>query len=321
MKTIKKKNPINKTLKRRSHSKIKIYILDYANIIYTLYEKYPSIDKLASLFVHFIQDQLKKGSTIIIVSKKVIIDNVKLDIQTLLSKRTYKPSKQLIIYNIEYKEKISSSTDDVLGWVLFLMYFIALSKLGIDPKNHLYMVTNDKQNFNKNLFGFTDDERKHNIRIMQDLHITTLNKNLQYVSFPEANKLKEFIAENVNTSANDTEQLLCNISLLTEVIIGEKANQNHETPHFKKDIFTRDRIPSFDYNVANSRQKRRLSESTKNKMVQNCKPFLRIREKGSDDLAENYYIYAWIKYMQMYLYNGDFFGSWTKEKILRLFQA
>ena len=321
MKTIKKKNPINKTLKRKSHSKIKIYILDYANIIYTLYEKYPNIDKIASLLVHFIQDQIKKGSTIIIVSKKVIIDNVKLDIQTLLSKRGYKPSKQLIIYNIEYKEKISSSTDDVLGWILFLTYFIALSKLGLDPKNHLFMVTNDKQNFNKNLFGLTEDERKHHTRIMQDLHITTLNKNLQYVSFPEANKLKEFIAENVNTNANDTEQLLCNISLLTEMIIGERGNKNHGIPHFKKNIFTRHRIPSFDYNAANSLQKRKLSESTKNKLVKSYKPFIRIREKGSEDLAENYFIYAWIKYMQMYLYNGDFFGSWSKEKILRLFHA
>jgi hypothetical protein len=80
-------------------------------------------------------------------------------------------------------------------------------------------------------------------------------------------------------------------------------------------------IDFFTYNKINSIQKKYL-----NKYYSNCKGLQNITTK-ENDLIHYYYLYFFIKYIQVYLHTnkqnginyGDFYASYPKEKIIELF--
>ena len=127
----------------------KYFIIDYANVIHILYEKYKDVRIVTEKFNHF----LRKYSTnmIFIVSKPVIIDDAIIEIE---------PLPNVYIFHIEYKLQISSNIDDILTHFLCVILFVGLLRLKINPKNKIVLITNDKQNFRKNLFELTEDEKK-----------------------------------------------------------------------------------------------------------------------------------------------------------------
>ena len=54
-----------------------LVIIDYPNVIYTLYEKYADLNKVVNHFYNFIHSQLTNHQTkFYIVSKQVIINNI-----------------------------------------------------------------------------------------------------------------------------------------------------------------------------------------------------------------------------------------------------
>ena len=241
-----------KTIKIKSKRSIKkIYIIDYANIMHILNEKYKNIDKTISLFGSFVISHLKKGSLVYIVSKTVVIDGRKVDIQAVFKERKIPGSlhKNLIIYNLVYSNKISSSMDDLLGWSICLIQFMTLVKFKKDPKKYLVMLTNDRQFPNKNLLGFTEEERSHNVQIDKDLSITTLDlTSLQPIPSPVENQIKTFLAHMVNTESTDTKNLECNLSLLVQSMMGMTPDYTNDPIKTTTADFTLRRIPTFSYN-------------------------------------------------------------------------
>ena len=204
-------------------------------------------------------------------------------------------------------------------------------------------MTNDKQMFDKNLFGQTKDEKKNKMNILQHLKYTKLAlKNNKYIyqrNPIEEQLIKHFLKSNMNLSVDDTKNLECNISVLIEILLKNKKihgfykKENRENssiieynPNFLKRNFTKKRRPSFSYKNLN-KIKNKVFNNTKTQKIKNKCDFNAMLNKNKD-LLENYYLYAFIKYIQMYLFSikekdefyGDFFGGLKKEEIINLFQ-
>jgi hypothetical protein len=317
------------------NDKKSLYIVDYANVIYILFEKYNSYDEVAQRFYLFLCNQLKKESILYIVSKLVVIENNNYDIKTILKygesttrikiPNKYFKTNQLVIINLQYPLKVSSSIDDIMFWYISTKIWFEICN---KPRKKMYIVTNDKQHFDKNLFGKTEDERSHDISISRDLKITTIDpqNNYKYVKEKSMENLPKMFDVWVNTIAENNQGLESNISLLVEMLMNKRKlyGMLDKNPNFETSNFNKSKFPKNRYNEIDKFQRKIKPDTSKtlNKLSV-------VREKGSNKLSQNYYQYALIKYMQMYINKmkkndngktyGNFYGSMDKEQIIKLF--
>jgi hypothetical protein len=331
-----------------------LFILDYPNIIYTLHEKYKKRNKVIQHFYLFICDQLKKRSKIYIISKNVVIDDNAYDIETVFNtgrKLTGKnidnehfTRENICIFNIDYEKKMSSSTDDLLGWFICLNLFTYLLRSNKDPNKSydngakkLNLITNDKQLFDKNLFGLTEDERRNHVVLIRDIMLKKLiinNNNFELVNNPyDCVLVRQFLSDHVVADINDTEDLECNISVVLELLMKPKSAKNkyqvsgyyrqNKWPEYNQNYvktnFTRKKMPSLSYSNINSMQKKEITRGH----IKTCKRLKKIRNNKNNDIIDYYYLYVFIKYVQSYMNTtkydnlnyGDFFGSLSKDEM------
>lgn len=311
-----------------------LVIIDYPNVIHILYEKYKDKNQVIKNFYQFICSQLHKSTKFYIIAKKVVIDDISLDIETvfnqgykltgLLIEKKYFDNEHINIYNLSYtlKEKISSSIDDLLGYFICFVLYAYLSNSNINPNentnplfNKINIITNDKQFFNKNLFGLTEDERENHVNIAKDLTIEKLMLNHKHYFFIN-NKLDQkllssFLNEYVITFSNNTRNLECKLFTLLQILHNSISKKNT--------------LDFFSYENLNQLQKKYL-EKYKHKSSKKC-PTLGSLVDGQHNLIKYYYLYTFIKYVQIHTHTytkngkqfGEFYGSQPKDEIVTLF--
>jgi hypothetical protein len=342
---IKSKNkPKNKTAKNKlittlpakiCDESVSLFVIDYANVIYTLSEKFKNFDQVVLHFYSFLCKQLKLHSIVYIVCKLVVIDNNRYDIQTVLSRgeslsrvkipEKYFKTNQLNIIHLEYPVKISSSIDDVAFWYISTKIWFEVCN---SPRRNMYLVTNDKQHFDKNLFGETNDERNHDISISRDLKVKTVDpKNgYAYKSLKEFAHVPREFAALVDTVSEDNSHLECKVSLLVELLMNKPKlyGTPNNNPNFKGINFTKKMFPKSRFKDLNSSY--RNASTTNKRLIQKCNLKRQHREKKDHSLKSNDYLYALVKYMQLYIYknkkhNENFYGSMDKKNIIKLFSS
>lgn len=301
-----------------------LIIIDYPNIIHILYEELQDKNKVIVAFYLYIYNALKNGSKFYIIAKKVEINHISFDIKDVFNEG-FQQTKKIIeekyfvqecinIYSISYhrKEKISSSIDDLIGYFLCFILYVYLVNNGINPHsknntrpNKLNIITNDKQFFNKNLFGFTEDERKYHIHILKDMTFEKLiinkGKYIYIRNEHEKNLVSHFLNEYMITNSNDIKNLECKIFILLQILHNSKAKKNT--------------LPFFSYENLNELQKKYLNKMSFKK----CNGIKKMIGQH-DNLLPSYYLYTFIKYVQIHLHFGEFYGSVSKEDIVKLFQ-
>ena len=201
---LKKKHILNPTVN-------KYFIIDYANIIHILYDKYKEVDVILKKVGHFLH-KYSKTNLIFIVSKPVNIGGVQLNVNIPILENVY-------IFNIDYKTNISSNIDDILTHFLCVVIFVGLLRLKIEPKYKILLITNDKQNFQKNLFELTEDEKKSKINV-KDVKITETFMGRTY----KIKSINKFLKEYMTREKNST--LKCSIIQMTKVIENNDFNYN-----------------------------------------------------------------------------------------------
>ena len=330
----------------------KVIIIDYANIIYTLHDKYNNKRIVSEKFYRFLLNNLRENNKIIIITKPVIIHGKIYNIEKIiaignkLAKKEdritddFFEKEQICIYLLNFFTKISSSIDDLLQYfclfVLFVYYKKTATKILKNSKeqinkSRLTLLTNDKQLFDKNLFGKTIDEKKHRIEYLKDLQFKKLilqkNKCVYVKNIVEELLIKNFLHDYMTEDINNTDLLECNLSVLVELLLKKKSIygffKNEQTKKYNSNFIrsniTRSKIKHFDYNSMNSLQKKR------NNTFKKCKKNVVLNKNL--DLKRNYYLYAFIKYMQIYMLTinnkenkyGDFYGNYSKDYIIELF--
>ena len=310
-----------------------LVIMDYPNIIHVLYEKYKDRNKVIKHFYTFIYNELHKSTKFYIIAKKVIIDGIPLHVEIIfnegykltgkLIEKKYFDEEYLNIYNLSYKrkEKISSSIDDLLGYFICFVLYVYLVNNNINPRdksnstfNKINIITNDKQFFNKNLFGLTEDERKYHIQIIKDLSVEKLMLEKEHYIFIQ-NKMDQvlishFLNEYMVTTSNDIKNLECKLFILLQILHNNIPKKNT--------------LSFFSYENLNELQKKYLKKYTiKNK--KKCTGLKNVVTK-ENNIIPYYYLYTFIKYIQMHLHThdkngiqyGDFYGSLKKEEIIHL---
>jgi hypothetical protein len=300
-----------------------IIIIDYANVIHILFNTFRDIHQVSGYFYNFLLRHLRLHDKIIIVSKKIVLDKVYdiLDILSMgqtITQQWIDPSvfkkEQLCIYNLEFEHPISTSIDDLLQYFLtFIMFMLHVDKV--------ILLTNDKQTFDKHLFGKTNDEVRANITYLKDLtctHVVFDKKYKLHTNPMEQSLLRSFFHSYMTETITDVDHLECNLIVLLEWLQHRKPTGKLIHPHgynstFKKSSFTKSKLPSFSYSNLNRLQKKKSMKCKVNQTID-----------SRHQLKHNYYLYAFIKYMQMYQHSiqykgkwyGDFFGNWSQEQIL-----
>ena len=298
----------------------KIIIIDYANVIHILFNTFHNIQQVSGYFYTFLLRHLTLHDKIIIVSKKIVLDKVYdiLDILSMGQEVTNQwidiQCEQLCIYNLEFEHPISTSIDDLLQYFLtFIMFMLHVDKV--------MLITNDKQTFDKHLFGKTKDEIHAHITYLTDLkctHVVFDNKYKLHTNARDQTLLRSFFHSYMTETITDVAHLECNLIVLLEWLLHRKStgiliNQYGYNSNFKKSSFTKSKLPSFSYSHLNQLQKKKSMKCKVNQTM------------NSHQLKHNYYLYAFIKYMQMYQHSiqykgkwyGDFFGNWSQEQILQ----
>ncbi len=351
-----------------------IMILDYPNIIHTLKHQYEKNDIVIEKFYNFIYRYLKNGSTIFIISKFFNIDGFCYDINKIFNigktitgktiNQKYFLQEKLNIININFGKYVSTSIDDLLSHFICFVIFVYLSNSNINPEkkdnknqllNKLNLITNDRQLFDKNLFGKTEDEIKEKINYdhieLDKLYYDTKeNSYRRNVNVLDKLIIQYFLKEYVVTLSKDTKFLDCNLMLLIEGLMREKnknikyngySTSNYIDPHFNPNTI----IDNFsfkkrinDYSYSNLNELQREIKKDDNKLhegmfmkvypIKICNPRKRIIDKNNNELKKYIYLYAFIKYTQMNLhstfynnkYYADFFGGYAVEEILKLFK-
>ena len=283
-----------------------IFIIDYPNIIHILHEKYNERNKVIKCFYSFIYDQLtNKNAKIIIIAKMVIVekDNITYPIsdifltgQTLTKKRmntSFFKTQQIMVFEFNYKIKVSSSVDDLIGYFICVVLFAYLSENNINPIvkdlngiQKLNMLTNDMQQFNKNLFGLTLEEEQNG----EKLSILEMNTTYKMVkNVKEKTCINTFVDEYMTTKSNDTYHLACLIIGLLNAVLYEDGIG------LKENVF-----PTYN-------QFTRLLAERKHKL---CKKEMKI---------QCVYLYVLIKCVQTKMFDENMFGSFSKDKIIEMF--
>jgi len=363
--TISFKTNVTKNFTNLLHSK-KIYIIDYANVIHILYDKYHNINTVISHFYTFIYNHLLSNETIFIISKDVRISNIHFNfniqsvfnigkkLTSLIIPKKYFENEKINIYNLQYKNKnkISSSSDDLLGHFICFNIFVYLFKNNKKPENKIIMMTNDKQYFDKNLFGTTYDEDKYHVNFQNDINIQKLiinNNDYKLVNDTIDNDLiRNFYKEYIITNQDDTKDMECIIVYLIEILLNNNLKNklytgkyvtSHQNTNINKN-FTRKKFikktTNFSYNQLNKLFIKTIGErnkNTKNKTPDNMDCIFKYMKNityNYGDLKKTYYLYTYIKYIQSFLHKNiinnhkskivyDFYGSIEKDEIIQLF--
>jgi len=333
----------------------RVIIIDYANVMYVLHDKYRDRQTAAMKFYQYILKQLRENRKIIMVTKDVFIEGEDYTVQTILfigasnqSKREritsqHFASEQLCIYLLNFfspsgntnRKHISSSIDDVLQWFIMFVLFVYYKKNKIrilgrnasNESNKLTLLTNDSQFFDKNLFGKTENEKANHIDYLRNLHVQHVDmREGKYVAVSNpleqsivADFLRHYVVENIH----NTNSLECNLSVLIEQLLREKTqngffrrhtrNRRHSdyNANFTRQNITKHRITKYDYKTTNGIARNSTKKCRKQVLF------------GKSGLKPNYYLYAFIKYIQMYLNTtqdkyGNFYGNYSKEAIANL---
>jgi hypothetical protein len=304
-----KSTPLDSSKLSLSFRKIKttpLLIIDYPNVIHTLYETYQNQEEVAKHFYHYLSKIQNKKQTVII-AKQVTIENESYNIDLLinlgrsLSNNHFLSLKNIFIYQLDYTHHISSSMDDLIGYfICFVSLIYYLREKGINlsqikVQNHIQYLTNDKQSFDKNLFGKTREE----IQLHPQVILEKMEKpHQQYFLVKDKRNqttIQSFLKQYMIAKSDDTQQLECNIKdLLFSLSLSNKQTKSKE------------RKKQFTYKKISELQKRQTRKKS-------C-DYEKVREKGK--LLPSYYLYTMIKYTQIYLKN-DFYGSFSKEDIIK----
>jgi hypothetical protein len=102
---------------------------------------------------------------------------------------------------------------------LCVVIFVGLLRLKIEPKHKIFLITNDKQNFQKNLFEMTEDEKKSKINL-KDVKMTETFMGKTYT----IKSINKFLKEYMTREKNST--LKCSIIQMTKVIENNDFNYN-----------------------------------------------------------------------------------------------
>ena len=304
----------------KSFRKIKttpLIIIDYPNVIHILYEKYRSQEEVAKHFYHYLlKNQTNQTNKIIvIIAKQVTIDGQSYNIDLLLNlgrslyNNQFLSLNNLFIYQTDYEKHISSSIDDLLGhFICFVSLVYYSRKMGKSiskekVQKHIQYLTNDKQYFDKNLFGKTREEIKESSPIILEKiekphDVYVLEKDVYNQKI-----VRKFLKDTMIFRSEDTKDLECNIQTLFIFISQQEKEKEKEKE--RKNI---------TYKKINNLQKKGRMKTRKR-----CNGnFSKLLKK--DQLLPSYYLYSFIKYTQSYLKN-DLYGSFSKEEIIQLFSS
>jgi len=329
-----------------------IYIIDFPNVIFQLFYEYKNSDIVIEKFYKFIYTSLSNGSNIYIISKPIILDNHTYtiidifnkgyELTNLKIKNSFFENEKLCVYNFTYNKEIPSSSDDLICLFISFVLFVYLLNSNIDPSKKvghhskkLNIITNDSQLFDKNLFGKTFLEKIKDIDYFKDLECSELKVNQNGIYYNYDNKIdsllfKYFLSEHYRANIKDTKHLECNLSSLIEMLLMQKDSsikprgyfehkKNMYNPNFSKKNFTKKKAPDFSYaNLA--MLERKHIHKVKNKTCRLKKTM------KNNSLIHYYYLYAFIKYMQTYMYTkthhnkeyGNFYGNYTHDEIVNL---
>lgn len=310
-----------------------LIVIDYPNVIYTLFDEYKERNIVAKYFYQFIYKYLNLNYKFYIIAKNVVINDIPFNIDIIfnlgnqltnkLINKKYFNDEYINIYNLSYssREKISSSVDDLLGYFICFVMYVYLVNNNINPNEKiskyfkkLNIITNDRQFFNKNLFGLTVDEIKYKINILKDLQLYKLNlienKFIFQKNSMDQKLTQQFLNEYMVTTSNDIKNLDCKLFILLQILHNSKDKNNS--------------LEFFSYSNLNELQKKYLKKFT-SKKCNNLSTVL----KDDDNLLKYYYLYTFIKYVQIHLYSyvkngnryGELFGSQKKEDIIDLFSS
>jgi hypothetical protein len=310
-----------------------LIVIDYPNVIYTLFDEYKERNIVAKYFYQFIYKHLNLNYKFYIIAKNVVINEISFNIDIIfnlghqltnkLINKKYFNDEFINIYNLSYslKEKISSSIDDLLGYFICFIIYVYLVNNNINPNEKiskyfkkLNIITNDRQFFNKNLFGLTKDEIKYKINILKDLQLYKLNlienKFIFQKNSMDQKLTKQFLNEYMVTTSNDIKNLDCKLFILLQILHNSKDKNNS--------------LEFFSYSNLNELQKKYLKKFTSKK----CNNLTTLLNED-DNLLKYYYLYTFIKYVQIHLYSyvkngnryGELFGSQKKEDIIDLFSS
>ena len=279
-----------------------VVLIDLSNVLYVLMKHYKHKEPVIKKMREFILNCLEHDKYVIIVSKSTIGINV-IDImnyQTPSDFNKYIKSSQLSIYNLEYNKEIASNMDDLLYNLLLVDVFQSKCTTKCD----VIYLTNDKQKFNKNLFGLYEGELLSNLSI-QTVKYNPLTEYYTYVIHPQQRTIKGMLNEVAIVHTHDTKNLECMIKnmvpLYSSNTTSGKRRSNQVT--YKK-INSLYRTKYFN----TGKTTRRASGKT-------CDMSL-FTKKGN--LEKTYFLYSYIKYIQSKLHNGDLYGSMSTENIIKM---
>ena len=311
-KILKPKHKIEPTKLAPSFTKLKtnpILIVDYPNIIHILYDlekenhKQNPKENLKTRLEHFFQTH--SDHIIVLLCKKITIDNQDYSIQQLFNTSSNPPQhKNLHIYELDYENHISSSMDDLLGhFISFvgLMYYMQHQQTknqNKNPKKHIQYITNDKQTFDKHLFGKTNQEAH------QTLYLNKISYNPRTQIYDQVRDrinekiVKTFLKTLMIFKTNQTKHLECNMKQFMRFI--------SYPPSSSTSAQTYEEIDQIQH---------RYLTHTRNKTRKNCNTS---RFTRKNHLIPSYYLYGMIKKTQTYL-RGDLYGAFSREEIADFF--
>jgi len=167
-----------------------VWVMDYANIVHTLYSAIGNFEDIKQVFMLFIA----RNRNLVIVAKPVFIHDQDYSIRTVLADV---PDGNLPnIIEIEYKKSSKSNLDDLIFlWIAFVEYASGAKVM---------LLTNDRQDFRKNLFGMSPTE----MQIKQSLAITQWKKGR---ATPASSEFLRWLKGIFHHSSANVAGLECNI--------------------------------------------------------------------------------------------------------------
>jgi len=294
--TTKQKNTIIKTST--------VVLVDLSNVLYVLMNHYKYKEPVINKMREFLLKCLKHNKYVIIVSKSTIGINV-IDILNYKNPsdfNKYIRSSQLSIYNLEYHQPNASNMDDLLYNLLLVDVF----QNKCTSKCNVVYLTNDKQKFNKNLFGLYEGELLTNLSI-QKVKYNSLTEYYTYSVHPQERSIINMLKEVATVNTTDTNNLECMIKNIiplysTKSISKTSGKSNSENITYKK---------------INSLYRTKYSKTSKRENGKRC-DMSHFTKKGN--LEKTYFLYAYIKYIQSKLHNGNLYGSMSTENIIKMFK-
>ena len=271
-----------------------IYLLDFANVVYILMDYfYNDRNKVIEILCMFLLKMYQTNCVIFIISKTAmdisLLDIINYEEKNHTLFNNFLQSGRLIIYDLYYKNPISSSVDDLL------FNLIMVDIYSLFPLKQLVLLTNDKQKMNKNLFGRSKGEDYH---LLQIRTIVEHNPRFIYAKHISSKKIKQLLEIIAVPSIKMTYRLPKCITSLVSL--------------YKK-IPTRTidyRKVSLLYNRNKSLKKICRNQNSTHKRVD-------FKIITQNRLQYTYYLYAYIKYIQQIVNKGNLYGSMSLQEIVK----